>query len=182
MACPLGRLVFVFALGAQAASARALLAQDWLQLGANAARTNYVPQAVSPPYRARWIWCGPGQTLRNKAAHPQWPDDLRLGHGKGADYPLPAAVPFTFAGRMQPVTSGTRAFVADMDGKVYALARADGKTLRVGDNPGGTWCRPWSLAFSLTGCRVGRSMPAVATAPWQRPLGGRALPHPSPRK
>jgi hypothetical protein len=132
------RLLFVFALAALVAPARTLHAQDWLQLGANAARTNYASAAVSPPYRARWIWCGPDRTLRNKAANPQWPDDLRLGHGKGADYPLPAAVPFTFAGRVQPVVAGTTVFVADMDGKVYAIALTDGKTLWVGDNPRGT--------------------------------------------
>jgi hypothetical protein len=85
MWCPSGRLLFAFALGTQVAPAQTLLAQDWPQLGANAARTNYVSQAVSPPYRARWIWCGPDHTLRNKAANPQWPDNLRPGHGQGAD-------------------------------------------------------------------------------------------------
>lgn len=130
--------LLVVVLGWQGATASNVRAADWLQLGANAARTHYVADAVLPPYRARWIWCGAGQTLRNRAANPLWPDDLRLGHGKGADYPLPATVPFTFAGRMQPIVAGDRAFVADMDGKVYAIALADGKTLWVADNPGGT--------------------------------------------
>jgi hypothetical protein len=120
------------------ALAAAVGAQDWPQLGGNAARTGFVAKGVAPPYRARWIWAGPQTTLRNKASNPAWADDLHLGNGKGADYPLPAVVPFTFAGRVQPVVAGDRLFVGDMDGKVYAIALDDGRTLWVGNNPGGT--------------------------------------------
>jgi hypothetical protein len=59
----------VFALGVQAASAPPLLALDWPQLGANAARTNSVPQAITQPYRALDL-VRAGLTLRNKAANP----------------------------------------------------------------------------------------------------------------
>jgi hypothetical protein len=76
--------------------------------------------------------------LRNRAADPAWPDDLVLGTNRGVNYPLPERVPFTFAGRAQPVVSEGKVFMGDMDGNVYALALDDGRTLWIGDNPGGT--------------------------------------------
>jgi hypothetical protein len=111
---------------------------DWPQLARDPHRTASAPNGVPPPYRARWIWCGPDKTLRNKAAKPGWPDDLALGTSPGVNYPMPERVPFTFAGRAQPVTAGGKVFIGDMDGNVYALALEDGCTLWVGANPGGT--------------------------------------------
>lgn len=111
---------------------------DWPQLARDAARSASAPNGVAPPYRARWIWCGPDKTLRNKAAQPGWPDDLASGKTPGVNYPMPERVPFTIAGRAQPVVSDSRVFIGDMDGNVYALALDDGRTLWVGANPGGT--------------------------------------------
>ncbi len=111
---------------------------DWPQLAHDAGRTASARLGVAPPYRARWIWCGPPKTLRNKAANPAWPDDLAIGTRPGVDYPMPDRVPFTFAGRAQPVTANGRVFIGDMDGRIYALALDDGRTLWVGANPGGT--------------------------------------------
>src|SRR5262249_8525974 len=95
---------------------------DWPQLARNPQRTAVSPSGVPPPYQGRWIWCGPDKTLRNTAANPAWPDDLASGTNRGVNYPLPERVPFTIAGRAQPVVSGGRVFIGDMDGSVYALA------------------------------------------------------------
>ena len=119
-------------------SAQAAEDNDWPQLAHDSGRTAFARDGVAPPYQARWIWCGPAKTLRNKAANPAWPDDLANGTKPGANYPMPERVPFTFAGRAQPVTAGGRVFIGDMDGNVYALALDDGRTLWVGSNPGGT--------------------------------------------
>jgi len=59
---------------------------DWPQLAREAGRTAHALNGVPPPYRARWIWCGPERTLRNKAANPAWPDDLAIGTRAGVDY------------------------------------------------------------------------------------------------
>src|SRR5436305_7670597 len=77
---------------------------DWPQLARDPQRTAGAANGVPPPYRARWIWCGPDKTLRNKAADPNWPDDLSSGAPAGINYPTPERVPFTLAGRAQPVT------------------------------------------------------------------------------
>lgn len=111
---------------------------DWPQLARDSARTAHAPRGVPPPYRARWIWCGPEKTLRNKAANSAWPDDLALGTNAGVDYPMPEKVPFTLAGRAQPVVADGKVFIGDMDGKVYCLSLDDGRTLWVAENPGGT--------------------------------------------
>ena len=111
---------------------------DWPQLGRGPNRTAHAPRGVAPPYRARWIWCGPELTLRNKAAKPTWPDDLAPGTRAGVDNPMPRQVPFTLAGRAQPVVADGRVFIGDMDGKVYGLSLEDGRTLWVGENSGGT--------------------------------------------
>lgn len=105
----------------------------WPQLGHDAGRTAHAAQGVPPPYRARWMWCGPERVLRNQASHPGWPDNLSEG-----DFPLPEQVPFTLAGRCQPVVDSGRVFIGDMDGQVYCLALDDGRTLWVGEHPGGT--------------------------------------------
>jgi outer membrane protein assembly factor BamB len=111
---------------------------DWPQLAREPGRMAHAPRGVPPPYRARWIWCGPEKTLRNKAANAAWPDDLALGTKAGVDYPMPERVPFTLAGRAQPVVAGGKVYIGDLDGKVYGLSLDDGQTLWVGENPGGT--------------------------------------------
>jgi hypothetical protein len=111
---------------------------DWPQLAHDSHRTGRASNGVPPPYRARWIWCGPEKTLRNKAAHPGWSDDLGSGTASGRNYPTPDHVPFTLAGRAQPVVANGRVFIGDMDGKVYAISVDDGSTLWIGSNPGGT--------------------------------------------
>jgi hypothetical protein len=111
---------------------------DWPQLARDPQRTAAAPRGVPPPYRARWIWCGPDKVLRNKAANPGWPEDLSPGGQAGADYPMPDHVPFTFAGRAQPVVADGKVFIGDMDGRIYALALNDGGTLWTALNPGGT--------------------------------------------
>lgn len=111
---------------------------DWPQLARDPQRTASAPAGVPPPYRARWIWCGPDKTLRNKAAQSGWPDDLAAGADPGVNYPLPDRVSFTFSGRTQPVTAAGKVFIGDMDGHVYAMALDDGRTIWVGANPGGT--------------------------------------------
>jgi len=37
--------------------------QDWPQLAREPGRTAHALQGVPPPYRARWMWCGPERTL-----------------------------------------------------------------------------------------------------------------------
>ncbi|PYJ02769.1 MAG: hypothetical protein DME25_15265, partial [Verrucomicrobia bacterium] len=111
---------------------------DWPQLARESGRAAYAPHGVSPPYQARWIWCGPERTLRNKAANAAWPDDLPVGTKGGVDYPMPDKVSFTLAGRAQPVVAGGKVFIGDLDGKVYGLSLDDGGTLWIGENPGGT--------------------------------------------
>ena len=77
---------------------------DWPQLQRDAARTGRSPEEVAPPYRARWLWFGNAGTLRNRESKPNdshWTNDLTTGVGKS--YPLPASVPLTLAGMMQPI-------------------------------------------------------------------------------
>src|SRR3954454_5678293 len=111
---------------------------DWPQLAHGPDRSGHAPNGVAPPYRARWIWCGPSLTLRNRAANPAWSDDLGLRTQPGPDYPLPDKVSFTIAGRAQPVVAGGRVFISDMDGRIHALSLDDGRTLLTADNPRGT--------------------------------------------
>ena len=156
-------------------------AEDWPQLQHDAARTGRTGDTCRPPFRARWIWLGDDRILRNRESgadkagddKAKWKDDLasRRGH----NYDLPKSVPFCFAGSMQPLISGGRVFVADVQGKVYAIALDDGRTLWRGDLPGGTL---WSGAVaggavvfaSLTGV-VKAFAPADGRALWQVDLG-----------
>lgn len=132
-------VVLLFSLSlASGLSAETIGDGDWPQLARDPGRTAHAPHGVAPPYRARWIWCGAERTLRNKAANAAWPDDLAVGTNGGVDYPMPDKVPFTFAGRAQPVVADGKVFVGDMDGKVYGLSLDDGRTLWIGENPGGT--------------------------------------------
>jgi hypothetical protein len=141
---------------------------DWPQLARSPQRTASAPQGVAPPYRARWIWCGRDQVLRNKAAQPDWPDDLQGGTETGENYPMPERVPFTFAGRAQPVTAGGRVFIGDMDGKVYALDLQDGRTLWVGANPGGTCAALGVIGDTVVATAIPGGVSGFAAASGQR--------------
>ncbi len=133
---------------------------DWPQLAHDAGRTARAPKGVPPPYRARWIWCGPERTLRNHAANPAWPDDLAVGTKAGVNYPMPQKVSFTLAGRAQPVVAAGRVFIGDLDGNVYGLDLADGQTLWTAKNPGGT-CAALGVAGNLV---IATSMAGGVTA------------------
>src|SRR6185369_2158601 len=109
---------------------------DWPQLQMNAQRTGRTADSVAPPYRARWIWLGPAQTLRNKDSVAGWPDDLTTR--AGYSYPLPASVTFTIAESAQPVLSSNRVYVGTMDGNAYAISDNDGATLWSASISGGT--------------------------------------------
>ena len=111
---------------------------DWPQLQQNAQRHGRAAVEVPPPYRARWIWFGPGYQLRNSESKRAagWDADLRSAEGK--NYPMPDTLPLSFAGSMQPICAAGRLFVADCQGKVYSLRSDDGKTLWTADHPGGT--------------------------------------------
>src|SRR4051812_49261094 len=111
---------------------------DWPQLAHDAARTAHAASGIAPPYRPRWIWCGPDKVLRNQGSNPAWPDNLEAGPNRGANYPMPEQVSFTFSGRSQPVVAGGRVFIGDLDGRVYCLDLNDGRTLWTSENPGGT--------------------------------------------
>ena len=141
-------------------SASAIGDSDWPQLARDPARTGHALHGVPPPYRARWIWCGPERTLRNKAASAAWPDDLAAGTEAGVNYPIPDRVPFTLAGRAQPVVAGGKVLFGDMDGKVYALSLDDGRTLWTGENPGGT-CAALAVA---EGVAIATAIPGGVSA------------------
>lgn len=111
-------------------------ATDWPQFQANAQRTGYSPDSIAPPYRARWIWCGPTQTLRNHASNAAWPDDLTTRDNY--NYPMPSSVNFTLADFVQPVVANSRVFVGDQQGSVYAINYDDGSNLWTAALPGGT--------------------------------------------
>lgn len=91
---------------------------------------------VAPPFRARWIWMGPGLTLRNKDSQTGWTDDLTPR--SGYNFPMPASVNFTIAESAQAVVSNNRIFIGTMEGKAYAINAADGATLWTADVAGGT--------------------------------------------
>lgn len=111
---------------------------DWPQLQHDAARSGHTSAMVKPPYRARWIWMGSDWVLRNADSEDGqgWKDDLRSREGH--DLRMPEEVDFSFAGGMQPIVKAGRVFVADMQGRVYALDLDDGRTLWTGRQPGGS--------------------------------------------
>ncbi|HXT40491.1 MAG TPA: PQQ-binding-like beta-propeller repeat protein [Candidatus Angelobacter sp.] len=109
---------------------------DWPQLQRDAMRTGRTSDSVAPPYRARWIWCGPSLTLRNRDSQSGWTHDLRAR--EGYSYPLPATVDFTLANSVQPVVAGGRVFVGSLEGTAYAIDANDGATLWSASLPGGT--------------------------------------------
>jgi PQQ-like domain len=124
-------LVLAFAI-----SAGGVCATDWPQLQGNSLRTGRTADSVAPPYRARWIWCGPSLTLRNHDSQAGWTDDLRAR--EGYSYPMPRTVDFTLANSVQPIVAGGRAFVGSLEGMVYAIDANDGVTLWSAPLPGGT--------------------------------------------
>src|ERR1044071_2389398 len=98
MKCPSRVTLLLFSLSLAPGFAAAMIGDGyWPQLGRDPARTAHAPGGVPPPYRARWIWCGPERTLRNKAANAAWPDDLGVGTKGGVDYPMPERVAFALA-------------------------------------------------------------------------------------
>jgi hypothetical protein len=111
-------------------------AQEWPQLQHDAARSGRTADEVRPPYRARWIWLGPQQTLRNRHSNAGWSDDLDTRDGYS--YPVPASVTITIAHTVQPVVSAGRVFAGSMDGKAFAIDAESGSTLWSADIPGGT--------------------------------------------
>jgi outer membrane protein assembly factor BamB len=111
-------------------------ATDWPQLQAGPARLGRTPDSVAPPYRARWIWCGPQRTIRNKDSEAAWKDDLEPREGN--TYAIPIRANLTIAESVQPVLAAGRLFVGTMEGKAYAIAADDGKTIWTADIPGGT--------------------------------------------
>jgi len=119
--------------------ARGQSGNDWRQLQRDPGRTGYCPQAVRAPFRARWVWFGSDWVLRSKdsgASEPKWKDDLRSREDHS--YRMPASVPFSFASSMQPIVAAGRVFVADVQGRVYAIDADDGTTIWTADNPGGS--------------------------------------------
>ena len=116
--------------------AQPAVAADWPQLQGNAQHTGYTADSIAPPYRVRWMWLGPSQTLRNHASNASWPDDLTSR--SGYNFPLPSSVSITLADFAQPVVSGTRVFIGDQQGNVYAINYSDGTTLWTQPLPGGT--------------------------------------------
>lgn len=132
-------LACLVAIAAAAGGPASAIAEDWPQLQRDAARTGRTTDTVPAPFRARWVWFGPEDVLRNrqsKPGDPAWTDDLTSGPGR--NYRMPESVPFSFAGSMQPIVADGRVFVGDVQGRVYAIALDDGSTLWTAPNPGGT--------------------------------------------
>jgi len=112
---------------------------DWTQLQFDAQRTGRTTDSVTPPFRMRWVWFGPTVTIRNHLSNSSWTGpDLFPGEILANKATLPTSVPCTFASGVQPIVANNKVFVADMDGKVYAINADDGSTLWQSDNPGGT--------------------------------------------
>lgn len=115
----------------------AAIARDWPQLQGDAGRTGRTSDSVAPPYRARWVWLGPGHTLRNKDSVPGGTDDLQSRDGYS--FPgWPASVGFTLADSVQPVLAAGRLYVASMEGVAYAVDANDGSTLWTNRVDGGS--------------------------------------------
>jgi len=118
---------------------------DWPQFQHDAQRTGRTVDTVFPPYRVRWIWLGPNNTIRNILSNSSWsglpnsgniPPGTVISNVSGIS--LPNSVPFTFASSMQPVIASSKVFVGDLDGKAYAINENDGTTLWISSIPGGT--------------------------------------------
>ena len=112
------------------------LTYDWPQFQKDASHTGHTNASVAPPFRARWIWAGPGKTLRNMESEPGWTDDLTSRDGY--TFPIPDTVHFTIAESVQPVIKGNRLYFCTMEGQAYALDVNDGATLWSSTVPGGS--------------------------------------------
>src|SRR6185369_2872682 len=64
-----------------------------------------------------------------------WKDDLTSGVGRS--YPVPASVPFTLAGMMQPIVHRGFVCVASQEGKAYAVREDDSRTAWETELPAG---------------------------------------------
>ena len=117
-------------------SAASCRAADWPQFQGDAQRTGRTADSVAPPYRARWIWCGPLLTLNNQDSVPGWPHDLRSRDGYSL--PLPKSVDFTLANSTQPIVAAGRVFIGSLEGTAYAIDAEGGATLWTSPIPGGT--------------------------------------------
>jgi len=113
-----------------------LFGADWPQLQRDAARTGRTTDTVAPPYRARWIWLGPTQTLRNRDSQAGWTDNLTPS--AGYSYNMPAQASFTIAESVQPVVVNNRVFIGTQEGRAYAINADDGATLWSANIDGGT--------------------------------------------
>jgi outer membrane protein assembly factor BamB len=111
-----------------------VFSQEWPQFQHDAARTGRSSVEIPPPYRARWIWLGENQTLRNQQSEPGWTDNLTSEDGYSL--PLPESVPFTISQQLQPVIAGGRLFFGTQDGMAYALNTFDGSTAWSFEMPG----------------------------------------------
>lgn len=157
----------------------AVYSADWPQLQCTMQKTGRTTDSVLPPYRARWIWFGSTYTVRNRLSVATWtvnaynlPSETIIGNVA----PLPATVPFTFSGTMQPVVAAGMVFVGDMDGKAYGIRADDGSTAWVADLPGGTIGSPaygnGVVAFgALTRCIRGFNAQTGAVV-WEIPTRG----------
>ena len=121
-------------------SAPPVFAADWPQFQHDAQRTGASEERVEWPFRIRWCWLGPDRTIRNRLNTGADSDpELRPGDILASKVPLPARVPFAFSGHSQPVIVGSRVFIGDVDGRVYAIDVGSGVTLWSRPFPGGTF-------------------------------------------
>lgn len=125
--CLLGAVLLALLLGTVLAGGAS--ADDWPQLQKDAARNGRTLDSVAPPYRARWIWLGPNQTLYNSAGLTSFPNGL-----------MPASVNFTIAESVQPVIKNGRVFVGTLDGTAHAINSDTGATLWSANLDSGTGC------------------------------------------
>jgi hypothetical protein len=101
------------------------------------------------------LWFGGAATLRNRLSLPRdalWTNDLSAGPGKS--YPMPASVPFTLGGMMQPIVCQGRVFVASLDGKVFAIDEIGGSTLWESELPGGGLTTGAALDSTVVFCSI----------------------------
>lgn len=120
------RLFILLAAALLLAVPRPAPAADWPQLQRDAARTGRTSDTVAAPYRARWIWLGPTQTLRNQLSETGWTHDLTSR--EGYSYPTPSSVSFAISDGVQPVLVNNRLFVGTLDGGAYGINAFDGST------------------------------------------------------